>query len=104
MNQKQNAISLARVLAFPLFGESQAWNLVKHQPGWKCDHEDMNNRLCLTNGFNVDRAAGFGSCRLVRHSSSYVKSEQHQLGKRCAGNNRLDHKQQMNEILKYAEL
>lgn len=56
MNQRQNAISLARVLASSLVGESQVWNLVKHRPGWKFDHRALNKRLCLTNGLDVDRA------------------------------------------------
>jgi hypothetical protein len=33
MTQQQNAISLARVLASSLVGESQAWILVKHRVG-----------------------------------------------------------------------
>jgi hypothetical protein len=34
INQQQNEISLARVLASFLVGESQAWNFVKHRIGW----------------------------------------------------------------------
>jgi len=43
MNQLQNAISLARVLAVSLVGESQAWNLVKHRPGRR--NLSMNDAL-----------------------------------------------------------
>ena len=48
MNQQQNAISLARVLASSLVGGSQVWSLVKHRPGKKCDHHELN-KMSLPN-------------------------------------------------------
>jgi hypothetical protein len=45
MIQQQNAISLARVLASSLVGDSQVWNLVKHRPGQNCDHHELNKMI-----------------------------------------------------------
>ena len=48
MNQQQNAISLARVFASSLVGESQVWNLAKHRQGWMSDHEELS-KMSLPN-------------------------------------------------------